>query len=1157
MGVIGTSPTDRQPAAGRQGAGSRGARKRRGGTAPPAATAVARRLAGARAALAAACLLAAAPLPAPAQQLAAEQLRFAENASPLALPPAALSRTESDFVRRRPVMRVAVPKQSFPPYQNVADGQVDGYSIRFLQTVAAAVGLELELRTYESWSDVLLALRRREADVIPVAAITPERRRYLAFTDGVVPAPAGLVGRQGDERFERDPQLGGYRVGVIAGFAAEEHLPIQFPEAVPVPLEPSSDPVARLLDGEIDFYYGPLHIVFAEDSSSAAAAVELKQRVFFGSGWNHIAVRSDWPALAGMFNRLIGNGRTALAPLIADFFDERVVAALPPLELSAAELAFRASLTALRVGAVRGGPLFNDLDAEGRHIGIASELTSFASYQIGLPVEVTAFDTVEAMLEGLRVDAIDLIPYFAISEERRRNLAFSRPYLEMPWVLMGRTDGTLFWDVESLEGRTLAIRHRHPLLPHIREDHPEIELLLTANAAEAVEAVVEGRAEATIETKLYVNRAINERPAGLLRAIDELEDAPGRFAFAALKSDATLISVIDKALADLDEALIDRIVRRWVTVDFEPLLELRRTLGLVVPALALSLLFLLALALWIRRVRRDNVRRRQAEQRLLDMTDRLQSGVFQFRHYRGKPIRLVFANRFARRVAKMRTDEYGEEHIDFLEHVAEDEREAFAARLRHCLSTGETFRETIRYKFPDGTKGWVLADANCREEPDGARVWNGYLFDLTGERHLNEELNAAMLARDEFISMASHELRTPIQNVVSALELVDTKEAALRERYVDNARAAAADLELLIGDLVELSTLNHHELTLSVERFDIAEQVREVCRTFESTAREKGLALRVDIDEGVPARHTGDRLRCRQILYNIVGNALKYTDAGAVHVELRRAEEAGNGADAAGGEAIEIAVSDTGIGIPASQLARVFEPFATIGHPSRSSSGLGLALCDRLAASMGGRIDVTSEEGRGSRFTLTLPPRTEPPATASVEEDGARRGSAAPAWNLDSDTVLVVDDNLVVREMLVQLLEQDGWRTRQAADGASALEIARREPLIAIVSDQQMPGMTGTALARRLLDEHVDGEPRPVLIMISGGMSRGDAAEAGGSFDAMLFKPVKVAQIRRAIASVTGGERVAREPREGAAARRPDESAGRAGVPTTAEALPR
>jgi len=482
---------------------------------------------------------------------------------------------------------------------------------------------------------------------------------------------------------------------------------------------------------------------------------------------------------------------------------------------------------------------------------------------------------------------------------------------------------------------------------------------------------------------------------------------------------------------------------------------------------------------------------------------------------------LEFSNRMARELSALpstNSDSAG----DFFMHIDPVDKSNVMKKLSHCLATGEHFCDTFRYNFPDGTKGWMLSEAYCREEPDGARIWSGYLFNLTSERQLNEELNAMILSRDEFISMASHELRTPVQNVYFALESIDTDsvDTTVHEK-LQIAISAARDLDELVTDIVHLTGMNNPSAVLSHEVVDLHQLIDAVCRSFVAQCKKKGLAFEHSINPDVPIMVYGDELRIKQVLYNIIGNAIKYTDTGAVVVDTYALENQPSSETLP----VRISVTDTGIGIAEDQQLHIFEPFSTVGPMSRRSSGLGLALCDRLVAVMGGKIEVSSKLGEGSMFTIDLPLDV---VIHTDETTEFKSHQSQGRWNVESKTILVIDDNFLVRETLSTLLNSYGWEVVQADSGQVALKKLEVLDCIAVVSDQQMPGMNGLELAHKVRLMFADKSTRPALIMMSGGMEREHASQANEVFDAMLFKPVAAKAILQTIDEIVYGAKESR-----------------------------
>jgi len=359
---------------------------------------------------------------------------------------------------------------------------------------------------------------------------------------------------------------------------------------------------------------------------------------------------------------------------------------------------------------------------------------------------------------------------------------------------------------------------------------------------------------------------------------------------------------------------------------------------------------------------------------------------------------------------------------------------------------------------------------------------------------------AATRAKSEFLANMSHEIRTPLNTILGYAEIL--KDEVPEARHRDHLAAISAGGKALlgiIGDILDLSKIEAGRMDLDLVPTNLADLVEEVVRTFSLRCREKGLALGVELDPVLPRILVVSQVHLRQILFNLVGNAVKFTERGAIRVTLK---ETGRGE---GGVALTIEVGDTGIGIPGDQLGSIFEAFhQTAGQDASryGGTGLGLAISRRLAGIMGGSLTVASTEGRGSTFTLSLPAVAIAPAEAAQGGlEGAFRGTFLPA------TVLLADDARPNRELVKLFFEATPLRFLEAADGAEALRLARTEHPDLIIMDLRMPLMDGLE-ATRLLKAEDELKGIPVIILTASTTAEAGGLVLAGGADAFLHKPV-------------------------------------------------
>ena len=459
-----------------------------------------------------------------------------------------------------------------------------------------------------------------------------------------------------------------------------------------------------------------------------------------------------------------------------------------------------------------------------------------------------------------------------------------------------------------------------------------------------------------------------------------------------------------------------------------------------------------------------------------------------------------------------------------------EDREIVSNSVESARTTGNPYTFQARLVRKDGEVRHTEAVARVEYDLSGKPIaLFGVFRDRTDEELMQEELRnardearALADAKSAFLAKMSHEIRTPMNGVLGFAELLRNSELnPIQRRHVDLIADSGKTLQSLLNDILDLSKIEAGHMTVTAEPTDIGHVINRVAQMTEPMAREKGLEVEREVDTALPHAVMVDGLRLRQIITNLMHNAVRFTDKGKIKLSAMKHASR-----------LEIEVADTGIGIKSEQYDTIFSAFSQADNNAsvaRGGTGLGLAICRQLAELMEGMLDVHSVSGEGSTFVLSLPliearrpsvPAAEKAQTPARPTVGPRR--AMPSNQFAGRRILLAEDFDINRELMSQMARQIGLTLTMAEDGAVAvrmIEEARENgaPFELVLMDVRMPNMDGLEATRLLRERGFDPASLPIVALTANAFEDDIQACLAVGMQEHLGKPISIDTLKDAV----------------------------------------
>lgn len=921
------------------------------------------------------CMVAAAGLwsaqaAAPATPAGAMAAHVTEPASA----PVPFSVAEQAWLRQHPVLLVGSVRGGWPPYEIDRNGSLSGLSLDYLQSLIQRLGVTYRIRRYPDWPALMEAACAGEVDLVMSVSITAGRTRCLSFTQPYQSVRPALVGRRGDaERLLDNPVP--FRIAVESGHLLDGVLQEAYPGAQVIALPDLSAALQAVATRRADAYFGNPYVVASELKQRPQPALTVIGPARLAAHTLHFATPNNRALLATALDRAMTHlPLQTRAHIDLRWLDPQFAWASDAPLLGREQRAWLQALPVLRVAFDPNWAPLTSRGSDGQMTGILGDYLQRMQDQLGLrlqAVPVHDWRHARALIASGQADiapAVDDAGYGA-------QWHITRPLVSFPSVIVTRRGSDTVASLEDLADNRIAVSDPD-LGQRLQQRLPGATRVGVGNDADGLRLVVNGGADAYVGNLASVDNALRDHHYDTLHVA-----APAGFSdhigLAVRDPYAPLVPMFDRISAAMGEDTRQQIRKRWLKVDYD--------YGFARPVvfwgIAAALMIIALLVAAYLRLRAEIARRREADARLREISRNLPAVVFKLRRSRDGTYEFTYVTGNPVPLFGLGVQQILRNPWSLLERIAPADREPLQAAVE------ESARELtpLAHDFhAEGDRGmrWLSLHGVPRRTDDGATHWSGYWVDSTALHEQNEAIEqarataeAAAIAKSNFLAVMSHEIRTPMAGLSGLLELLGrTPLNAAQRQLLSTSVESAAALRQILDDVLDFSKAEAGEMHLETIDVDMRQIACGVLEVFAPQARQKGLELRLSMAPSLAAIHVGDPFRLRQVLLNLVGNAVKFTDAG--HVDLAiETDDHGTRAQDASMQWVRMRVADTGCGISAEQQAQLFRPFVQADATTTrryGGTGLGLMICHQLVALMDGKLQLDSEPGLGTHLTVVV-----------------------------------------------------------------------------------------------------------------------------------------------------------------------------------------
>jgi len=1052
----------------------------------------------------------------------------------------ALDNAQRSWLEHKRELRVGTSTTDYPPFDMTDSGQdYEGLTADYVGILAKTLDVSIKVERFASRDAAIKALEEGQIDLLGTSnGFEAANRNLLLSAPYAIDQPV-LVTREGETR-SLSQDLEGLRLSMVYHYLPLDEIKALYPKAIIQSYPSYQNALNAVAFDQADVFLGDTVSTHYMINKGYLKNIKMANFGRHEAQGFSFAVRHDNAQLLAIINATLKAVPDSEQERIAKRWSagSDILLSDNKLQLTGREEQWLAQHPVVRVVVSETLAPLTFIDAHGNFRGITADLLEMIRLSTGLRFEIQRAHGLNTMIQRVKQGETDIISAISPTASRESTLKFTRPYLVNSFVLLTAKGRQAPASLEQLAGKKLALSQGNPLTDYLRSQYPRITLVETESIYRATELLAEGEVQGAVNTLVIANYLLaSQMFRDRLQISATLGTQPATFTLATARDATELNSILNKALLSIAPDELGIINSRWR--GYAPASDsywrnYHRLIYQII--IGTSLLLLLSLA-WNAYMRRQIRHRKMAERALSDQFEFMRAMV------NGTPHPIYVRDREG--ILKTCNDSYLQAFSARREDVIgktvmqacgllSNECEAHDYQADYLRVMAEGTPLVLDRPLNIGGKTftiyhWILPFRDSLGEVQG--IIGGWI-DISERRHLMDELRAAKELADDanrakstFLATMSHEIRTPMNAVIGLLELTLKRadQGHLDRPSIEVAYHSAKDLLELIGDILDIARIESGRLNLSPERVNLRNLAHSVIRVFDGLARQKNLTLSLQFHpRGDAPDVLIDPLRFKQILTNLVSNAIKFTRQGQVTLAINLLP-----ASTPDHTELQLSVQDTGIGISDRDQARLFEPFAQAensGQLALNGAGLGLLICRSLCEMMGGTLELSSQVNVGTLVEIKLRLPTLPPCLSSAAHEPVIN-PAAHRLN-----VLVVDDHPANRLLMCQQLGYLGHRFTTEHDGAAGFKTWKEGTFDLVIADCNMPVMNGYDLTRAIRQYEQASQQRPCTVLGFTANAQPEERQrcAMAGMDDCLFKPISLTLLSQHLAALvpldTGNE---------------------------------